>query len=56
MAHIRQSRPDSGLGFQVRDLKIVQDVPSSLRHSRGADESLQDGDLRVSLVQPRMGG
>ena len=30
MAHIRQSRPDSGLGFQVRVLKTLQDVPSLL--------------------------
>jgi hypothetical protein len=30
MAHIRQSRPDSGLGFQVKVLKIFQVVPSSL--------------------------
>ena len=31
MAHIRQSRPGSGLGFQVRVLKIVQVVPSPLK-------------------------
>ena len=30
MAHIRQSRPDSGLGFHVKVLKIFQVVPSSL--------------------------
>jgi len=30
MAHIRQSRPDSGLGFQVKVLKTFQVVPSSL--------------------------
>ena len=30
MAHIRHSRPDSGLGFQVRVLKIIQIVPYSL--------------------------
>ena len=30
MAHIRQSRPDSGLGFQVEALKMFQDVASSL--------------------------
>jgi len=30
MAHIRQSRPDSGLGFRVKVLKIFQVVPSSL--------------------------
>jgi hypothetical protein len=30
MAHIRQSTSDSGLGFQVKDHKIVRVVPSSL--------------------------
>ena len=29
-AHIRQSRPDSGLGFQVKVLKLVEAVPCSL--------------------------
>ena len=30
MAHIRRSRPDYGLGFQVKVLKIFQVVPSSI--------------------------
>ena len=30
MEHIRQSRPDSGLGFQVKVRKTFQVVPSSL--------------------------
>ena len=30
MAHIRQSRPDSGLGFQANALKTVEGVPFSL--------------------------
>jgi len=30
MAHVRQSRPDSGLGFQVKVLKPFQVDPSSL--------------------------
>ena len=30
MAYIRQSRPDSGLGFQVKVLEIFQVVSSSL--------------------------
>jgi len=30
VAHIRQSRPDSGLGFQVKVLDTLQGVPSSL--------------------------
>ena len=29
MAHMRQSRPDSGLAFKVKVLKIIQVVPSS---------------------------
>jgi len=38
MAHTRQSRPDSGLGFHMKDLKTLEVVPSSLgsglqRHS-----------------------
>ena len=35
MAHIRQSRPDSGLGFQVKAPKIFQAVPSSLEKQQG---------------------
>ena len=34
MAHIRQSRPDSGLGFQVKPIKTFQNVPSSLGRRR----------------------
>ena len=30
-AHVRQSRPDSGLEFQVKDFTTFQVVPSSLR-------------------------
>ena len=30
MAHVTQSRPDSGFGLQVKVLSIFQDVPSSL--------------------------
>ena len=30
MAYIRQSRPDSGLGFQVEFLETLHGVPSSL--------------------------
>jgi len=39
MAHVRQSRPDYGLGFQVRVLKTFQAVPLSLgrRPDRIAD-------------------
>jgi len=31
MAHARQSRPDSGLDFQVKVLKTFEGGPSSLR-------------------------
>ena len=31
-AHIRQSRPHSGLGVQVKTLKTFQGVPSSLQN------------------------
>ena len=30
MAHMRQSRPDSGLGFHVKVLKVFNVIPSSL--------------------------
>ena len=30
LAHIRQSKPDSGVGVQVKVLKTCQGVPSSL--------------------------
>ena len=30
MAHIRQSRPDSGLGFEAKDLNTLGGVLSSL--------------------------
>ena len=29
MAHVRQSRPDSGLSFQVKDLETLSCVPFS---------------------------
>ena len=35
MAHIRQSRPDSGIVFEVKVLKTLQVVPSSLVKSEG---------------------
>ena len=31
MAHIRQSRSDSGLGFQLKDLKNFDGIASSLK-------------------------
>ena len=35
MAQIRQSRPDSGFGFQVQGLDTLQGVPSSLGSGPG---------------------
>jgi len=35
MAHIRQSRPDSGFGIQVKALKTIYVVPFSLRSGEG---------------------
>ena len=40
MAHIRQSRPDSGLCFQVKVLRTFPVVPSSLE--RGNDLAMVD--------------
>ena len=42
MAHIRQSRPDSGLGFQVKGLVTFQAVPSSLGSGRSIPEPAQN--------------
>ena len=33
MAHVRQPKPDSGLGFQVKVLEIFEVVRSSLGNS-----------------------
>ena len=40
MAHIRQSRPDYGLGLQVKVVKTVKVVPFSL--GSGATSTLHD--------------
>ena len=37
MAHIRQARPDSGLGFRVQVLTTFEGVPSSLGSGYRAD-------------------
>ena len=36
MAHVRQSRPDSGLGFKVKVLKTLHVVASPLGTGMGA--------------------
>ena len=38
MAHIRQSKPDAGLGCQVKVLQHSQHVPSSLGSGSGKHE------------------
>jgi hypothetical protein len=42
MAHTRQSRPESGLGFQVKARKTLQVVPSAHR-TRNLSLSSVDG-------------
>ena len=37
MAHIRQSRPDSGLGVEVTVLETLKVVPSLLGSNSGVD-------------------
>ena len=40
MTHMRQSRPDSGLGFQVNGLMAVQVVPFLLGSGEGCGVSV----------------
>ena len=51
MAHIRQSRPDSGLGFQVEVFKTFQLVTCSLG-SRGAGKGRKGGDFTLPRRDP----
>ena len=51
MAHIRQSRPDSGLDFQVKFLKTFKGVPSSL--GRGTVACRLCGERRSQEVRER---
>ena len=43
MAHTRQSRPDPGLGLQVKVFHTVEVVPSSLGGQVGRDKKNDDG-------------
>ena len=54
MAHIRQSRPDYSLGFQVKVLNTFEVVPSSL--DSGADNLVapRDSKFVVSLISQRV--
>jgi len=51
MAHTRQSRPDSGLGFQVQVLKTCQVVLSSLGSGReGASDAGSEAGSYLRLI------
>ena len=54
MAHVRQSRPDYGLGFQVKVLKTRQVVPSSLGsggyHDSVAANGAPDHEILLFLI------
>jgi len=49
MAHIRQSRPDSGLGVQVKAIETFQVVPSSFESGRAIPHGSQI--LELGMVQ-----
>ena len=49
MAHIRQSRPDYVLGFQVKVLKTFQVVPSSLDSGKEQEVWLSQENLSGAL-------
>jgi len=53
MAHIRQSRPDSGLGFHVKVLKPFEVVPPSPGRGPGdLDHQEEDPHTHGALVEP----
>ena len=49
VAHIRQPRPDSGLGVQVKVLQTLQVVPSSLGSGPGNDFDRRPNQMRFPL-------
>ena len=57
MARVRQSRPDSGLGFQAHVLKTLPVVPSSLESGMDTSKFEQDtlvlGDLQGHLAREK---
>ena len=60
MAHVRQSRPDSGLGFQIKMLATFEIVPNSLGsgpHTAIASGfDVEGGEFRVQgLLRPYRG-
>ena len=54
MAHMRQSRPYSGLGFPVRVLKTFQVGPSSLRSGEGGTSPLVCKAQTFVSLNPRL--
>ena len=54
MAHIRQSRPDSGLGFQANVVKTFQAVPSSLGSGHTGAEARRYA--RPDQIEPNVEG
>ena len=51
MAHIRQSKPDSGLGFEVKGPQTFQGVPSSLG---SGNAQAQTSSLFFVTLKPRV--
>ena len=49
-ARPRQSRPDSGRGFQVNVVKPIEGVPSSLRSGPGYDQVTRHWGLGVDFL------
>ena len=47
MAHIRQSRPDSGLGFQVTVPKILKVTPKAAHQQLNLETESMDGAMRM---------
>jgi hypothetical protein len=54
MTHIPQSRPDSGLGFQVKVVETLQLVPSSLSSGQSF-EAPSSGFPDFGFERPRLG-
>ena len=62
MAHTRQSRPDSGLGVQVKDRQTFEAVPTSLgsspgfalgEHHLGLIDFVYDSTLGLGVIKKR---
>ena len=55
VTHVRQSRPDSGLGFQVKVLHTSQGVPFSTRNGKVEAFQLSGEHLGVARVRGAKG-